>query len=187
MRHELSIFARAPRSTPCVAAALRLLAFVMGLAVTSVDARESDLTQPIEIDADRSEYDERAGIQILEGNVRISQGTILITADRIEVQLEDGRLASIDGTGSPLGFAQDNEAGERMRGSADSLAYDAISGSLILEGNATLEQPRQRLVSDRIVFDTISQTVRAEGNQSDSDSNRVRIRIEPPERPNDKP
>ncbi len=150
---------------------------------TAAEARDSDLDQPIDITADRSEFDERAGRQVLEGNVRITQGTLLITADRIEVLLADGRLSSIEGVGSPLGFEQDNEAGERMRGAAQRISYDAIGGSLVLEGEATLEQPRQRLVSDRIVFDADTQTVRAEGDGSDGDAGgRVSIRIQPPPR-----
>lgn len=150
--------------------------------MSSASARESDLSQPIEIDADRSIYDERAGRQVLEGNVEIRQGTLLITADRIEVLLQDGSLSSIEGQGSPLGFEQDNEAGERMRGSANRITYDALNGSLVLEGQATLEQPRQRLVSERIVFNADSQTVSAEGDAENGDNGRVRIRIEPPPR-----
>lgn len=182
MTNSSSRLGPATRLPGHVLARLAALILVLGIAGNSALARESDLLLPIDIDADRSEFDERAGLQILEGNVRITQGTMLITAERIEVRLKEGRLASIDGLGSPIQFEQDNELGERMRGSAQSLSYDAVTGSLILQGNATLQQPRQSLVSDRIVFDTVSQTVRAEGNKSDGDSGRVRIRIEPPER-----
>lgn len=170
------------RTCRIACALLPIFAVVAGLLLLPAHARESDLDQPIEIDADRSEFDERAGRQILEGNVRISQGTMLITAERIEITLQNGRLASIEGTGSPLGFEQDNEAGERMRGAARRIIYDAVGGSLVLEGEATLEQPRQRLVSERIVFNTEDQTVRAEGDNSGAESGRVRIRIEPPPR-----
>lgn len=176
--HSHSVHAAAPNRR--LIASLLVATGLLSAAVA--DARESDLSQPIEIDADRSLYDERAGRQVLEGNVEIRQGTLLITADRIEVLLADGRLSSIVGTGSPLGFEQDNEAGERMRGAAERISYDASNGSLVLEGDATLEQPRQRLVSERIVFDANSQTVRAEGDTDDGSSGRVSIRIEPPPR-----
>lgn len=155
------------------------------LAAAPVQARESDLDQPVDIRADRSQYDERAGRQVLEGNVEITQGTMLIRADRIEVSLRDGQLARIEGNGSPLVFEQDNEAGERMQGTAGRIVYDAIAGSLVLEGEATLSQPRQKLQSERIVFDTRTQTVSAEGGPSVGDGQppgRVTIRLEPPAR-----
>lgn len=146
----------------------------------NASARESDIGQPVEISADRSEFDERAGTQLLEGNVDIRQGTMRIRADRIEVSLTNGRLAAIVGTGTPLSFEQENESGELMQGAASRIVYDAIEGSLVLEGGATLEQPRQSLTSDRIVVDTRTQTVRAEGNATDDSPGRVTIRLEPP-------
>jgi len=168
-----------------------ILLLACSVCAASVQARESDLDQPIDIRADRSQFDERAGLQVLDGNVEISQGTMLIRADRVEVQLEDGRLARIEGTGSPLVFEQDNEAGERMQGAAARIAYDAIEGRLVLEGGATLEQPRQALQSERIVFDARTQTVSAEGGPGGRDGQaasgdrapgRVTIRLEPPAR-----
>ena len=162
-----------------------LLACALTVAAAQAHARESDLDQPVDIRADRSRYDERAGLQVLEGNVEIVQGTMLIRADRIEVSLQGGRLARIEGNGSPLVFEQDNEVGERMRGSAERIVYDAIAGSLVLEGAATLAQPRQQLQSERIVFDTRTQTVSAEGGPSSGDGQspgRVTIRLDPPAR-----
>jgi lipopolysaccharide export system protein LptA len=169
-------------TTGRIALAITALVFCSSLIVTQAQARESDLDQPIEIAADRSEFDERAGRQILEGNVRITQGTMLISAERIEIALEDGSLAKIVGTGSPLRFEQDNESGERMRGAANRISYDAVNGSLVLEGKATLTQPGQSLASERIVFNGTTQTVRAEGDASGTASGRVQIRIEPPPR-----
>ncbi len=172
----------AARHSTAVAWTVYALVLCVNVMATEALARESDLDQPIDIAADRSEFDERAGRQILEGNVRISQGTMLITAERIEIALQDGRLASIVGTGSPLGFEQDNESGEQMRGEAGRIVYDAVDGSLVLEGDATLTQPGQRLSSERIVFNATTQTVRAEGESNSNDSGRVQIRIEPPSR-----
>lgn len=148
-------------------------------------ARDSDLGQAIEVNADRSEYDERAGTQVLSGNVEISQGTMRISADRIEIELDEGRLARIQGSGSPIRFEQQNEAGGTMRGEASSIRYDAVGGSLVLEGNATLAQPGQSLSSQRISFDSKTQKISAEGGGGGNDGGRVSIRIEPPARQGD--
>ena len=162
--------------------ALLLASFwTASLCATSAVARESDLSQPIDVSADRSEYDERSGTQTLVGNVEIRQGTLLITADRIDVGLRDSRLASIDGAGSPIRFEQENDAGEMIRGEAQRISYDATDGTLVLTGEATLVRPGQSLSSERIAFDARTQKVSAEGAENESgDRGRVNIRIEPP-------
>ncbi len=139
-------------------------------------ARKSDFSQPIDVSADRSEYDERAGVQTLIGNVEITQGTMTIKADKIAIKLVDNQLSRIEGSGSPIQFQQENEAGELVTGTANSIDYDAVNGSLILTGSATLSQPRQRLQSERIVFNSTEQKVSAEGGNK----GRVSIRIQPP-------
>lgn len=140
-------------------------------------ARESDLTQPIEVQADKSEFDEKAGTQTLSGNVEITQGTMRITADNIAIALKDNALHTITGTGSPIRFQQETETGGTMKGEAESIIYDALAGTLTLKGAATLSQPRQNLVSDLIVFDARTQKVNAEGGGK---TGRVSIQILPP-------
>lgn len=161
------------RSTLCLC--LALLAVL--LLSNSAHARKSDFTKPIDVNADRSEFDEKAGVQVLIGNVEIIQGTMLIKADRISISLdENNQLNTIEGSGSPIQFKQENEAGEPVTGQANSIKYNAKNGSLVLAGNATLTQPRQRLQSERIVFNSTEQKVSAEGGEK----GRVSIRIQPP-------
>lgn len=140
-------------------------------------ARENDLAQPIEVQADKSEFDEVAGTQTLTGNVEITQGSMRITADQIDISLKDNALSTITGKGSPIRFEQQNEAGELMSGQAERINYDAQAGVLTLEGSATLSQPKQELVSDRITFNARTQKVSAEGGPK---SGRVSIQIQPP-------
>ncbi len=142
----------------------------------SASAKKGDITQAIDVSADRSEYDEQKGIQSLIGNVEIKQGTMVIKASKIEIYLKNNRLSKIEGAGNPIIFEQMNEADELVSGRADSISYDASNGTLILMGNATLSQPRQQLKSQRIVFDSTKQKVSAEGG----DNGRVSIRIEAP-------
>lgn len=178
MTHRLSLHSRrlaGAQSRPAGLAAAGLLASC--LVALPAQARVSDLQQPIDVKADRSEFDEKAGLQTLNGHVEISQGTLRITADSISISLANNALSMIRGTGSPIRFEQENEAGELMRGEARSIIYDALAGTLTLEGSATLSQPRQELVSERIVFDSRTQKVSAEGG---ADSGRVSIQIQPP-------
>lgn len=139
-------------------------------------AKKSDLTQPIDVSADRSEYDETKGIQTLIGNVQITQGTMKIQAERIDIFLVENNLSKIEGTGSPIRFEQQNETGELVVGTANAISYDAVQSILILSGGATLSQPKQELTSERIEFNALTQKVSAEGGSQ----GRVNIRIQPP-------
>lgn len=151
----------------------------LALPASSLMARESDLEQPIDVSADRSEYDDKAGTQKLIGNVEIRQGTMRITADSIAITLKNNALARIDGKGSPIQFEQENEAGELMKGEAEEINYNAVEGTLVLSGEATLSQPKRNLKSERIEFNVRTQKVSAEGSK---DTGRVTIRIEAPKR-----
>ncbi|PID62736.1 MAG: lipopolysaccharide transport periplasmic protein LptA [Gammaproteobacteria bacterium] len=164
---------------PSIRAATLLAAAVLA-ATAPLAAREGDSEQPINVSANRSEYNERSGTQILRGNVEITQGSMRIRADEIIVTLADGALGKVEGSGSPVRFEQENDAGELMQGSARRIVYDAIAGTLILSGGATLSQPRQKLDSESITFDTRSQTVKAEGNGSEGSGGRVSLQIRPP-------
>ena len=153
------------------------IASVFSLITTNVAAKDGDENQPIDVNADRSEYDDKAGIQRLIGNVEIVQGTMKITAEEIAIHLKDKRLARIEGKGSPISFEQLNNADEPIVGEANAIDYNAVDGTLILIGAARLKQPRQELNSNRIVFNSREQTVKAEGGES----GRVSIRIQPPQ------
>jgi len=157
-----------------------LTMLIILIAASSVTgfAAESDFSQPIDVSADRSEYNEKTGKQSLSGNVEIRQGSILINADSIEVILKDNKLSVIEGRGSPIKFQQQNELGELITGSCERISYDALNGILTLTGNAHLKQPKQELRSESIKFNSISQSVVAEGGQS----GRVTITIQPPDR-----
>lgn len=139
-------------------------------------ARKSDFSKPIDVSADRSEFDENSGVQVLIGRVEIRQGTMLIKADRIAITLKNNQLAQIEGSGSPIRFEQENEEGDLVTGEANNISYNAQNGSLVLSGSATLTQPRQRLQSERIEFNSSQQKVSADGG----DKGRVSIRIQPP-------
>ena len=167
------------------ARSLQLLIFacLSGVVVTPTHARQSDLTKAIDVRADKSEYDEKAGTQTLSGNVEITQGTMKIKADQIAISLKDNTLSKIEGTGAPIRFEQENEEGELMQGEAKRIIYNAIEGTLILQGSATLKQPRQNLVSELITFNSRTQKVSAEGG---GDSGRVTLQIQPPTLSNNK-
>ncbi len=140
------------------------------------EARKSDFSQAVDVQADTSIFDEQTGMQVLRGNVEISQGTMNIKAEEISVQIELGRLSVIQGKGSPISFSQENEQGEIITGECDEFLYNASNALLVLIGNASLKQPNQEMSGSRIEFNSKTQKVKAEGGKT----GRVSIKIQPP-------
>lgn len=160
-----------------IANILRFTLLALPLLSSMATAKTTDFEQPIDVKADRSEFNDKEGIQTLSGNVVITQGSMVIEASSIMVKLKNNKLSSIDGKGSPIKFQQENDDGELVTGECQHIVYNAEDGQLTLSGSATLSEPKQNLRSDRIVFDSISQTVVAEGGET----GRVIVTIQPPE------
>jgi len=106
-------------SSGSLIAVIALSVMVLALTTSIAFAKSGDENQPIDVSADRSEYDDKAGIQRLVGNVEITQGSMKIKAESIAIHLEDNRLARIEGTGAPIRFEQLNDADETIVGEAN--------------------------------------------------------------------
>jgi len=155
-------------------AMVSLMAVITATASTAA-ANPADRSKPISISADASEYDENAGTQVLSGNVEISQGSMLIRADRIKVELRDNALYRITGTGSPIRFQQLTERNELMRGQSEQISYNTETSEITFKGSAEFEKPGQKFTGHSINYNMTELTFRAAGN----DKGRVNIVLQP--------
>lgn len=176
MSHSISMF-----YTVLISAGLWL---VSGLGV----ALQSDREQPIKIDADQVEINEKTEISHYRGNVRLEQGSLKIHAQEMTVMLKNGELQKIIITGNPARFEQipDNKQ-ELVKSRAQHMEYFAKQQSLLLKNNAEVIQGANHFRGDQIEYDTLSSTVRArKGEGSDT---RVHAIIQPGEKTdqNDEP
>lgn len=157
-----------------------LLAFsVMGISVAF--ASSNDTQQPITIEADRAELDEKKEISIYMGNVILQQGGIKIKADKLNVQAKEGQLLNITAEGNPIEFSQVRENLDDIRGSSLRMEYDAETKRFILLNNAELWQGENRFSGEHIQFDPEKEKVIATGGSGESDKStqRVQITIQP--------
>lgn len=125
-------------------AALLLLAGL--LAAGGALAFKSDKQQPINIQADHADFradpsNDGNGTGIYTGHVVITQGSIMMTADKAVVHVVDNELDTADITGKPATFQQQPDNGGMIHGYADEVAYDAGKNEIDLIGEARLLQP----------------------------------------------
>lgn len=119
-----------------------VLFFVLILTAPLAHALPSDKNEPIRLSADKALYSESRGMTNYVGNVVISQGTLKIHADSLNINLSENRsIDSALATGSPARFEQvvSSEKG-LAKGQANKIDYNAIAGIVTLTGNAKLTQ-----------------------------------------------
>ena len=148
---------------------------ITAMVATSVAALEDDQRQPILIEADEVEVLEAESTSIYVGNVEVNQGSMELLGDHVTVHhREDRRPRLIIALGSPASFKQllDNDEGE-VRAFAKRMEYDADKDQLTLIEDAVLIQGKDRVKSERIVYDRPRAHFRAGGG------GRVKITITP--------
>ncbi len=152
-----------------------LLLALLPLSAWGLDA---DRDQPIYIEADKASLNDKTGFSVYEGHVKLQQGTLIFTGDRMTVQLTDKKLDVIVLTGSPATSVQRPEGKDTdQHAEAGRIEYYANDERVILLDNARIwESGDEEFRSDRIVFNLNTDIVDAGGG---GDSGRVHITLQP--------
>jgi lipopolysaccharide export system protein LptA len=149
-----------------------LLLVLPGLA----SALQSDKDQPINVEADSVEIDDRQGISIYKGNVELTQGSIVLKADTVTVTQQANQTDRIEAQGNPVTFKQDTEGGKgAIKGRAKKTEYFANSELINMTGDAVLIQGKDTFKSDKIIYDRAHAVVKA--GASAKGKERVRVTI----------
>lgn len=162
----------------------RMLPLLMLLAPGIALAEKADRNRPIQIEADSVRMDDVRKIAVYEGNVILVQGTLNITADRIDVRQDDQGMTAGEATGQPVHFKQKLEGrDEFLEARAKRVEYDARAETMKLVGDAYLKQGGDELRGGLIVYDVRAESYRAQGPEASNDKGRVRAMIRPRSQP----
>lgn len=142
-----------------------------------VAALSTDKDQPIQLEADGADIDEGKKLSIYSGNVVLIQGSIRITADRLEVQGNLSEADKIVAYGNPVTFTQKPDKGLPFKGRSQKAVFHTNSDKLHLIDKAVLAQGDNRFASDRIVYDRKQALMKA--GASAQGKRRVSVTINP--------
>lgn len=152
---------------------LPLLACTLLLLAVSVQAGKADRSQPMVVEADQpGTVDLQRQVVVFNGNVVISQGSMVLRADRVELrETPDGyRAASAVGSpGRPATWRQRRDGvDETVEGAADRIEFDGRADTLRLLGNGTVRRLRGSTVADEItgaaiMWDNTAEVFKVEG------------------------
>jgi lipopolysaccharide export system protein LptA len=169
------------------------LACTLALALPAgpVAAEKADRSKPIVMEADKpGTLDYQRQVLVFSGNAVISQGSMVLRAERIEMrEMPDGyRAASAIGSGTrPASWRQRRDGvDEVVEGSADRIEFDGRADTLRFVGNGTVRRLRGGVVADEItgasiVWDNVTEVFKVEGGAATAanPSGRVRIILSP--------
>lgn len=142
-----------------------VLVVLGSLLATPCIALPDDRQQPISIESDYAERNEKTGRTVYRGNVVISQGSVLIEADEIILHLENNKISRIECTGKPASYQQKPALeGATMIARADHIDYLPATNKLALKQNAMLSRDGTIIKGDLIDYDIDKQTWKAKGD-----------------------
>jgi lipopolysaccharide export system protein LptA len=138
---------------------MKFLLYLLTLHPTFSSALESDREQPISIQADAAIVDEANGSSVYKGNVIITQGTLEVTANEVEIFTAAGEviqiIATTDKGSEVLAHYQQqiNEAMEMVVADAQKITYLIQEDRLHLSGDARLQKVMDVFTGQLLSYD----------------------------------
>lgn len=139
-------------------------------------ALPGDRDQPIRIVSERVDVDHKQGVNSYYGNVKVTQGSLRIDADKVIVRYRGHTVESVAAEGTPATFQQrlEGEPGE-IKGSALRMDYNALKHTLQLSEDAKVRQGEDVIVSPKVHYNIQTHRLQADG----SPENRVYTVLQP--------
>jgi lipopolysaccharide export system protein LptA len=144
-------------------------------------AEKADREKPIHLEADTVTLDDIKKVSVYEGNVILTQGTMMVRADRVQVTQNENGLDKVNATGRPVAFRQKmDNSDEFIEGFADRVEFDGVTRQLELIGQARLRRGNDELHGTRISYNANTEFFKVVGQpDAKTPSGRVRAVILP--------
>lgn len=162
------------------------LALACALPAGQSRAEKGDRTQPWVIEADRDGViDLQRQVLVYSGNVVISQGSMVLRAERVEMrEMPDGyRAATALGTPArPASWRQRRDGvDETVEGTAERIEFDGRADTLRFLGNGAVRRLRGGTVADEItgatiIWDNTAEVFKVEGGAKTATNPTGRVR-----------
>lgn len=163
------------------------------LLATPAHAEKADRDKPVNLEADTVTLDDIRKVSTYQGNVVLTQGTLMLRADHLQVTQNADGLDKVSATGRPVAFRQKTDGrDEYIEGFADRIEYDGVNNQLELIGQARLRRGTDELRGAQISYNANTGFYKVVGQpNAKTPSGRVRAVIRPkprtPEQPAVKP
>jgi len=130
----------------------------------AVQALSTDKDQPIQVEADKAQLDDKNNVSVYTGNVVLTQGSIRMTGDKMTVyNTENHELDTLIMEGNPATYRQlpDNSK-VYDEAQAKTIKYFELKNQVLLIDDAVVRQEDFFMRGDRIEYDTKLNRAKAE-------------------------
>lgn len=168
----------------------RILCLALLITITgAAHAEKADREKPINLEADKVAVDDAKQISTFEGRVVLTQGTLIIRGDRMEVRQDPQGFKTGITWGNLAYFRQKREGyDEYIEGWAERIEYDSRADKMQMFNRAYMKKGSDEVRGNYISYDATTEffQVNGGGKQAGPDgSGRVRAVLQP--KPKEKP
>jgi lipopolysaccharide export system protein LptA len=166
------------------------LALAMMLLAMTGRAEKADRDKPVKLESDRVSIDDAKQIALFEGSVVLTQGTLQIRGDRMEVRQDKEGFKFGITWGNPAYFRQKREGyDEYIEGWAERIEYDGRAETMQMFNRAHMRRGQDEVRGNNISYDSKNEFFQVVGGGKaaapDNPEGRVRAVIQP--KPREKP
>ena len=156
-------------------------ALCASLLITPAYAEKADRDKPVNIEADTVTLDDIKKVSVYSGNVILTQGTLMLRADRVQATQNATGLDKISASGRPVSFRQKMDGSDDViEGVSDRIEFDSVSNQIELIGQAQLQRGSDELRGAQISYNANTGFYKVVGQpNAQGPSGRVRATIMP--------
>ncbi len=113
---------------------------------------------------------------LIEGNVVVTQGTMLLTGDLLIVNSKNNQINKMTITGEKATYKQKTKSGKIINGEAKKIEHYVNQAKIIFKNKAVLTQTNNIVKSNKIIYKTDTENISAGDSEGKS---RVKMTLEP--------
>ena len=164
-------------------AVLLLPAFLLPLWAPACFAERADRDKPVHLEADQVSIDDAQQVSTFSGNVKLTQGTMLIRGDRIVVKQDNEGFKHGTAYGNTASFRQKREGlDEYVEGYGERIEYDTRAETVDFYVQARLKRDMDEVRGEHITYSAKTEIFQVNGSGAGTEKEppkRVRAILQP--------
>lgn len=118
---------------------------------------------PINLQAEHGEYNADNGTAVYTGNVRISQGEMKLTGDKVVIRLQDGKVNIIEAWGKPATFHYVPAKEPAIDAKGLYMKYNVPGATIEIDKQAFVKQGKNETRADYLLYDLENENIKGRG------------------------
>ena len=134
-------------------------------------AERADRDKPIDIEADSAQVDDAKQTSTFTGSVVLTQGTMVIRADKLVLSQDKAGNKHGTATGQTASFKQKREGlNEYVEGYGERIEYDTRTDTVDFYVQARVRRSQDEVRGEHVTYNSKTEIFQAEGRAASSDS-----------------